>query len=415
MRVVFVLGGVLALVPFATPVEAHTSSTFSAPSLRARPLVAPKVKEEALLQGKVAKVESAAKLESLARFETQVEQAPTTLVPKLSIANVVEATAFPPLPPALNPVTDYQPLDTAIGDWIQKQFVEPPTATPPPNQDQLALYFSCPLLILPARFFVKAPDGCTSTARAGSWIDTSENTMLNWAEKPESISDLDMTFSMPTGDSFGSVTGEFSLTNTKVDFIDCGLNVQYYMTEKVFHAPNEKNLNLCSRYQICDGTIYMKYEIWKQGGSMVAVSGMVPMFADEFTLVDTATGGALVDFARNSAWSPTEKCPGYEKQWTVTVKNGVLSDPALRWTLGMFIQTVSMRDEERNVEGIVRLSTTQAWTWGIAAIVIVVGGGLVWLAATLFDKFLRASVTLKCINIEDTFFPMTMYKNKSYT
>ena len=42
-------------------------------------------------------------------------------------------------------VTDYQPLDTAIGDYIQKQFVEPPTITPPPSQDMLSLCAAGPL------------------------------------------------------------------------------------------------------------------------------------------------------------------------------------------------------------------------------------------------------------------------------
>lgn len=401
---VLVLGGVLALAP-QPQLEAQTSSTFLAPP-SVRPLSAPKFHGSLLQDGATLHV---------ARAEAEVHQAPAVYVPKIGLGNVTEATSFPPPPPTLNPMTDYQPLDTAIGDWIQKQFVEPPTLTPPPSQDMLALYFSCPLLVLPDRFYVSAPDGCVSTGRSGTWNDTEANTLLSWSEKTRAISEIDLKYTMPTGDGFGSVTGEFSLMNTKIDFIDCGLNVLYYMTEKVFHAPGQRDENLCSRYNICDGIVYLKFEIWKQGGGMVAVSGLVPMFADEFTMSDTATGGNLVTYSRAAAWSPKDQCPGYAKEWVVTVGAGVLSEPGVRWALGMFINSVAMRDEERDVQGIIRMSTTQKWTWAMALAIIVFGGILLWGLKILFDKFLKEPVTLSCIHIEDTLFPMTMYKNKSYT
>ena len=60
-----------------------------------------------------------------------------------------------------------------------------------------------------------------------------------------------------------------------------------------------------TRYNVCDGTIYLKWEIWKQGGGMQAMTGLVPLFADTFAFADAATGGTLVEYSRAAAWSPT--------------------------------------------------------------------------------------------------------------
>lgn len=387
--------------------QGQTSRTFLASSLR--PLPAPKLSPHEHSSF----VQSGATLH--ATVEAEVRQAPAVYVPKIGLGNVTEATSFPPPPPTLNPVTDYQPLDTAIGDYIQKQFVEPPTITPPPSQDMLSLYFACPLLVLPQRFYVDAPSGCSDTGRAGAWKDTDQNSLLSWAEKPQAVSDLDVTFQMPTNDGFGSMTAEFQLMSTKIDFIDCGLNVLYYMTEKVFHAPGHHDPALCDRYGVCDGAIFLKWEIWKQGGGMVAMTGLVTLFQDTFSFADAATGGTLVTYSRAAAWTPTEKCPGYEKEWVVSVGAGALGEPGVRWVLGMAITAISMRDETRNLEGIVRYSRTQAWSWGLAIAGIILGGALLVLLKYLFDRFFREHVTSSCIHIEDTLFPMTMYKNKSYT
>jgi len=55
-------------------------------------------------------------------------------VPQLPGQKVIIPTALPPLAPTLNPRDDMQPLDTRLGDYIKKQFVEAPTVTPPPTQ-----------------------------------------------------------------------------------------------------------------------------------------------------------------------------------------------------------------------------------------------------------------------------------------
>jgi hypothetical protein len=335
-------------------------------------------------------------------------------VPKIGIANVTAPTSFPPPPPTLNPVLDYQPLDTALGDLIQKQFIEPPTLTPPPNQETLAMIFSCPLLLLDTSFIVQASDGCSQSNRRGVWKDTLGNEVLAWQEKEQAVTDIDVSFTMPSGDGFGFTQGEFSLAASQIDFIDCGLNVKYFMKEYVYHVPAKKDPLQCSKYGICDGAIYMKYEIWQSGGSMVATSNLVEIFANSFTLADTATGAQLVQYNRRADWSP-KGCETFAKEWVVTVGGGALSDAPVRWVLGMFITTLSLRDEERDVSGLIRMTTTQYWTWGLLIGGVVLGILVLGLSLYLFDKYLREPVTLFFIRAEDNLFPVTMYKNKSYT
>jgi hypothetical protein len=351
---------------------------------------------------------------------------PAVYVPKIGIANVTTPTSFPPPPPVLNPVQDYQPLDTALGDLIQKQFIQPPTLTPPPTQEMLNVIYACPLLALDTSFIVRASNGCSDKGRAGIWMDSLKNTLLKWNEKPEAIADMDLTYSMPNGDGFGFTQGEVSLSMSQVDFMDCGLNVKYYMREYVYHVPGKPpGDDYCAKLPAgttCPaGTIYLKYEIWQQGGTMVAVSSMVELFADEFTLTDPSAGVQLVKYARNAEWSPQDGCQTYNKEWIVTVGGGHLSDAPVRWVLGMFITALSIRDEERNVEGIIRATNTQLWTWGL-----IIGGSLLAIAfvAAMLYIFMtwefsgqtgHELLTLLCLRFEDRIFPVTMYKNKSYT
>merc|ERR1719201_2798722 len=351
---------------------------------------------------------------------------PAVYVPKVGIANVTAPTSFPPPPPVLNPVSDYQPLDTALGDLIQKQFVQPPTLTPPPTQEMLNVIYACPLLILDTSYIVQVSDGCTTNGRAGVWTDSLKNTLLKWNEKPEAITDIDLTYSMPNGDGFGFTQGEASLSMSQVDFMDCGLNVKYYMKEFVYHVPGKPaSDDLCTKSngKICapDGTIYMKYEIWQQGGTMVAVSNLVELFADEFTLSDSATGAQLVKYARNAAWYPQDGCKEYNKEWIVTVGGGHLSDAPVRWVLGMIITALSIRDEERSVDGLVKATNTQLYTWGLIIIGTILTFALIALLIYLFMTWEvggqtgHERVTLFCLRLEDRIFPVTMYKNKSYT
>jgi len=360
-----------------------------------------------------------------AKAKTKVKGMQVPIVQTVGLANVTDPTAFPPPPPTLNPVTDYQPLDTAIGDLVQKAFVEAPTVTPPPLQSALSLMFACPLLLLPNRFSVSAPTGCGTTPDAegvavqgnrGDWKSSDGTELLTWSEAEYSTSEINLKYTMPNGDGFGTSVQELSLGHTRIDFIDCGLNVLYFMTETVFKAPNQLDHKACKKYGLCDGSIFFKYEIWEQGGGMVAVSSLVPIFADEFSLSDAATSNELVAVSRQGAWEP-RKCsdPPIRKEWTVSTKTGTLAVDNKRWVLGMALTVMSMRDEERSMDGLVRMTTTEAWTWGLLALLVVGGACGVVVLSQLFNYFLREKVTRGCMQLEDTIFPLTMYKNKYYT
>jgi hypothetical protein len=356
---------------------------------------------------------------------------PAVYVPKVGIANVTAPTSFPPPPPVLNPVSDYQPLDTALGDLIQKQFVQPPTLTPPPSQEMLNVIYACPLLVLDTSFIVRASNGGSDTGRSGIWMDSLKNTLLTWSEKTEAISDLDLSYAMPNGDGFGFTQGEVSMAMSQVDFMDCGLNVKYYMKEYVYHVPGKPaSDDLCAKLKPADstdtscpldGTVYLKYEIWAQGGTMVAVSNMVELFADEFTLSDSATGAQLVKYARNAAWWPKDGVTTYNKEWIVTVGGGALSDAPVRWVLGMIITALSIRDEERNVDGLVKATNTQIWTWSliiggcILIIALIAAFVYIFMTVEFGGETGHERVTKRCLRFEDAIFPVTMYKNKSYT
>lgn len=342
-------------------------------------------------------------------------------VPTIGIGNVTTPTMLPPPPPVLNPVEDYQPLDTAIGDYILKQFVEPPTVTPPPLQSQLDLANACPLMLpAPDIMFVSAPNGCTSgVGRSGRWRTATNDTLMAWTEASYSTTGVAASFVNPIGDSFGSVKQEFALSGSKVDFLDCGLNVLYTMTETVFLDSSATDPYVCETYKICDGSIYLKYDISKAGSPGTgAFSALVPIFAKEFTLYDKASTNPVLVASKATAWTSREpECPDYEKEWSLSFKtgNGHLADPGFRWVLGFAVTAMSLRDEDRSNNGKVHVNPTEAWTWIIVAVAIFGGScvvmGLLW----AFDKYFKEDVTIFCLKVESSFFPTTMYKNKYYS
>jgi hypothetical protein len=344
-------------------------------------------------------------------------------VPTIGIGNVTTPTMLPPPPPVLNPVEDYQPLDTAIGDYVLKQFVEPPTVTPPPLQSQLDLANGCPLFANgggPNIMFVSAPNGCTSgVGRSGRWHTAQDDTLMEWSEAKYSLTGVAASF-MQGQDSFGSIKQEFQLSGSKVDIIDCGLNVLYTMTETVFLDSGTKDQYTCDTYGICDGSIFLKYTIEKTGAPGTgAFSAMVPIFAKEFTLYDTASQNPVMAAKKSpSAWTAREPaCPDYTKEWSLEFMtgNGHLAEPGLRWVLGFAVTAMSIRDEDRSNNGKVHFNPTEAMTWALLAIAIFGGGVLVYGLLWAFDKWFRDDVTLFCLKIETSFFPTTMYKNKYYS
>ena len=117
------------------------------------------------------------------------------------------------------------------------------------------------------------------------------------------------------------------------------------------------------------------------------------------------------DFA---ARYPQDGCQTYNKEWIVTVGGGHLSDAPVRWVLGMIITALSIRDEERSIDGLVKATNTQIWTWGL-----IIGGSIlvILLIAAFVYIFMtwefggqtgHERVTMFCLRLEDRIFPVTM-------
>jgi len=363
-------------------------------------------------------------LQTEGKSKAAAHQAPAVYVDKIGIGNVTTPTLLPPPPPVLNPVTDYQPLDTALGDFVLKQFVEPPTVTPPPLQSQLDLANACPIMLpAPDTMFVTAPTSCERTGRHGQWRDATEQQLMVWTEASKSSGGVAASFVNPIGDAFGSINQELRLSGTKVDFLDCGLNILYTMTETVYVEEGETDHRVCDAYGICDKSIYLKYEISKTGSPGVgAFSALVPIFANEFTLYDKASQNPVLTAAKaGTLWKaqdPPAECTNPPvKEWSLKFHpgNGHLADPGVRWVLGFAVTSMSLRDEDRSMDGKVYATTTEAITWAILAGLIFGGSCLVYTLLWAFDKYLKDQVTVFCLKIETSFFPTTMYKNKFYS
>ena len=130
---------------------------------------------------------------------------PPPWVPTIGFSNITDPTPFPPPPLVLDPLRDYQPLETALGEAVFRQFREVPTATPPPDQAALDLFAACPDMSgmgTSSEVRVTVPKCLGSMAtrqlRSGIWIGPQGE-----ADKPT----LDMVYASYTEDAFQITSG----------------------------------------------------------------------------------------------------------------------------------------------------------------------------------------------------------------
>jgi hypothetical protein len=340
-----------------------------------------------------------------------------TYIPKIGIANVTTATALPPLPPTLNPVEDYQPADTAIGDYIMKQFVVPPTVTPPPLQSAINAAFSCPLLILPGRIWVETPSGCTSD-RHGVWYDASRNVLTMWNEScvafPDAVN-ADMKYTLPYGDTMGTSVTHLSWSKDVVEIFDCSAGAMYTFTEKVWKRENSQDEQACTDYGVCGYELFFQYYIHSATGALMASTAYLTYFQREFTLVDPALI-PIATLGRKGNWNPRTKCPDYEKEWVVTFGGSAspLTAPPNRWIVAAFTTVLSLRDENRDIKGFIQPSRCQKWSMSVLAFTLVVSLAVAVVLSICFWLFIKEKVTVVCFQLEEIIFPRTMYKASKY-
>jgi len=344
-------------------------------------------------------------------------QVAPTYIPKIGIANVTKATATPPPPPTLNPYEDYQPMDTAIGDYIMKQFQEPPTATPPPLQAAISAAFACPLFLLPGRIWVETPTGCDSD-RHGVWYDASRKVLLMWNEScvafPNAVN-ADMKYTLPYGDVMGTSVTHLSWSKDVVEIFDCGAGSMYTFTEKVYKRLNAVDPFVCEAYGICDYELFLQYFITSSTGVLMAHTAYLSYFQREIVLLDPAMI-PIATLQRKGNWSPKDKCPGYEKEWTVTFGGSAspLAAPPNRWIVASFTTVMALRDEDRDLNGFIQPSKCQKWSFSFLALSIFLAVGAVIVLSLVFWLCIKERMQVCCFQLESIIFPKTQYKASKF-
>mmetsp|Transcript_48042 Transcript_48042/g.127303 ORF Transcript_48042/g.127303 Transcript_48042/m.127303 type:complete len:415 (+) Transcript_48042:158-1402(+) len=358
-------------------------------------------------------------------------------IPSLSAANLTKPTMVPPLPPTLNPVEDYQPLDTAIGDFVAKQFVEEPTVTPPPTQAALDTQFGCPeYLTLPDVMYVSAPRCGTSGSREGKWIDDQQShaTLDNppptpyhavWNEEYclsgicGNIKYVGFDDEGPSG-YFASKFDPFNSVQVTT-ITDCARNLKFIVEERVYKQTSWTSDLECHQYGSCDGTVFLTYTVKDHNGKTVAFTPTLKLFQNKFPILATERAGTVVtiaEFVREGAWNPQESCPTYAKNWAVrfltTSKDLPDGTYGRKFVVGALATIIGLRDDERTPDGLVGVTGGLMVNW---LVVLLVLGGLILLCCGAFQLFAgtcapRLTVIFK--QMERDFFPNEMHKPSKF-
>lgn len=342
-------------------------------------------------------------------------------VPKIGVGNVTTPTELPPPPPTLNPVADMQPLDTAVGNWIASSFLAPPTETPPPTQEALNLAYGCPVLLeYPMTMQLNAPTGCEES-RYGNFSHPQDpnKIVLKWSE----VCDIRtailpvVTYTTPDNQAFASSRTRFSFFGNTMEILDCGLNLQYTIEEKIYHQTKFTNPEVCEKYGSCDGTVFLQYFIHDRTGAVIAETPYLNLFQDQFVIQEPGSGLLIATVERVGTWTPWEVCPKWEKLWAIKSAQappGVFGAAENRWPLAIMLNMMILRDADRTKSGMVMPSKCEIINVSILAGLILLLIISVILLTYIFYRFCLAKAKLFFYNIEVTFFPHTMYKPSKY-
>lgn len=365
---------------------------------------------------------------SLTAFATQMHHGsrmhqrlppPIEYIPKIGVGNVTTPTELPPPPPTLNPMTDQQPLDTAIGNAIASSFLAPPTETPPPTQEALNLAYGCPVLLgYPSTLQINAPSGCT-TARDGNWTHPQGQQVIKWDETCDIRTSVlpVVTYTLPDGQAFASSRTRFSFFGNTMEILDCGDNLQFTIEEKIYHQTKFTDQAICKRYGSCTGTIFLQYFLRDKLGHVIAETPYVNLFQDEYVIQEPGSGLPIATVQRVGSWSPWEVCPEWGRMWAIKsalAPPGIFANPEGRWPIAIMFNMIILRDADRTKSGMVMPSTCEIINVTIIAffvLLIIIG---VIVSSLLFHHFLYARAKLFFYNIEVNFFPHTMYKPTKY-
>jgi len=352
--------------------------------------------------------------------QRQAPGPPVEYIPKIGVGNVTTPTELPPPPPTLNPMTDMQPFDTALGNAIASSFLSPPTATPPPTQEALNLAYGCPVLVgYPEKVVLSAPTGCGST-RAGNWTHPQGQQIIKWTETCDIFTALlpIVKYVLPDGQAFGSSRTRFSFFGNKMEILDCGDNLQYVIEEKIYHSTKFVDKEACDKYKSCDGTVHIQYFMYDKQGRVVAQTPYLGLFQGKFPVAD-ATGMPIAEVEKMGAWSPWDKCPLYkeEMKWSIlsaAAPPGIFGVPENRWYISVMVNMMMLRDADRMASGMVIPTQCEIMNVVILAVAVLLLIILVIALSVLFYMYILRPARLFFYNMEQQFFPHTIYKPSKY-
>ncbi|CAD7956097.1 unnamed protein product [Amoebophrya sp. A120] len=307
---------------------------------------------------------------------------------------------------------DILPLDVAFGLSIAKKFVEEPVKTVLPTQDSLDLAYGCAAVFLPKTVVVGAPTGCTSAGRSQQIETPTGDPLQTWTEQCYQLNapNLVITDKRTNALITQAWTRPTGYTNI-VDLTDCNGNTVYTIHEMVYKLnANSENAN----------TVYMKYEIIAKGGTVVAVTPYVPLFAESFKLLDPSTGKTIATLGKNGAWSPSTACPAYEKKWYIAFETATaagsgrsvgLTTEDKRWVVAAFMTVVAVRDEDRNADGGVQWSVCTKRSIVVTVILLCILLVCLGMLGTCFVAFrCRESLIRFFFRMQERLLPRAMHK-----
>jgi len=360
---------------------------------------------------------------SLSAFSSHLHQRvppPTVYIPKIGVGNVTTPTELPPPPPTLNPNTDMQPFDTRLGDLIASSFLAPPTETPPPTQEALNLAYGCPVLLgYPQSLQINAPSGCDHS-RAGTWKQPQgNNSVIKWVETCDLLTAVlpIVQYTTPDDQAFASSRTRFSFFGNTMEILDCGLNIQYTIEEKIYHQTSFTDQEICKKYGSCSGTVFLQYFMRNRAGVVIAETPYLNLFQDNIVIQEPGSGLVIANVERVGAWSPWDKCPQWEKLWSIKYSQappGQFGNIENRWPIAVLVNMMILRDADRTKGGMVMPSFCEVVNISILAVMILLLIITVIVLTLLFQHFCFRKVRMIFYNIEDKFFPHTMYKPSKY-
>lgn len=275
------------------------------------------------------------------------------------VAPSLERFVVPPPPPRLEPWASGQPGDVGIGELLVNNLVEQPTVTPPPTQGSVDIAVGCPILEgWPASVEVTAPGPCQSRV-GGHWtgpggIRGGSEPIMTWEQKCW-LQSPSISYTMPSGDLFGSSATAGVLTDETTTLSDCRGNPKYTLEERVYHAEGQANPFLCKKYGSCDGIIWIQYFLYDYAtGDWVANTPFLQLFQSSFEVKDRK-GNLIATLSHIGDWDPTgSECQ--ERRWAVDFATREpeqsFSTPAEQWPLAEMVTVISVRDSTRRPSGL---------------------------------------------------------------